>query len=121
MRPLGGYRFRMSTLTPQEARELWATTLETTDRPQAKCRLAIGEARCCLGIACDLAVEQGVITSYRPDAPLAPDAVAKWLGLSTRYDPDMGSRHYQNYYSNLNDNVRASFKDIAKKVRELDD
>lgn len=55
-------------MTPREARALWVERLTAPDAPpQAVARLAFGEGRCCLGVACDLAVELGVIDTYNPD------------------------------------------------------
>ncbi len=108
---------RKQPLTSREARELWADTLATTEVPQARAQLASGDARCCLGVACDLAVEHGVIESYDPTAMFAPEPVREWIGLTV--DKAWGNDpSAQSYYSNLNDGKRWSFKQIADEVRK---
>jgi hypothetical protein len=38
-------------------------------------------SRCCLGVLCDLAVEEGVITKYRFNEGVLPKEVIKWSGI----------------------------------------
>lgn len=116
----------MSQLTPEQARKLWADTLETTDIPQIHGHLAeyVGPGRCCLGVVCDLAIEHGVIDTYRPGQPVAPPEVEEWLGFKGAYPPQGSPESekfwYQTRYSSMNDFERKSFEEIAQKVRELD-
>src|SRR5687767_7973759 len=72
----------------------WVETLETTTIPQLEGWLGRADgARCCLGVACDLAVEAGVIPEpttqdtflmYGVDYGILPNRVREWLGLKTR-------------------------------------
>lgn len=67
---------------------------------------------CCLGVACELAVENGVITHYAPNTAYLPLEVRNWLGLKTTngsYQTDAGHAGYL-----VNDNDRGkTFEQIA--------
>jgi hypothetical protein len=81
---------------------LWADRLESGTVPQAHGRLGDSTgARCCLGVLCDIAVEEGVIQSYVDDlghmrysgdgslpadeweGGVLPSAVRVWAGLNS--------------------------------------
>jgi hypothetical protein len=75
------------TLTPKQARDLWAAELESGKWKQGTGQLARetdhGTEYCCLGVACELAVREGIIDEYALSAPnleCYPD-VWQWLGL----------------------------------------
>jgi hypothetical protein len=114
----------MSALTPREARALWIDRLTSSDAPpQAVGRLADGEGRCCLGVACDIAVEHGIIRSYNPQAVgfytdgsdnLA--VVREWFGLAT------GEGNYEgeddgNSLTSMNDGGK-TFSEIAEVIAD---
>lgn len=44
----------------KDIKDLWVERLESGTVPQARETLARGNARCCLGVLCDIAIEQGV-------------------------------------------------------------
>lgn len=86
--------------TPEEARKAWVEALRSGEYKQGKQLLHADDRFCCLGVACKLAVEDGVIPQGEPldpdeaDSPFAyqgltgwvPGLVQQWLGLSA----DMG-------------------------------
>jgi hypothetical protein len=74
-------------MTTREARELWASELESGNWKQGTGQLARetdqGTEYCCLGVACELAVREGIIDGYAqmsPNLECYPD-VWLWLGL----------------------------------------
>lgn len=89
-----------------DVRARWLAALRSGDYRQTRARLCVIEedarpSHCCLGVLCELAVADGVIT-YRDDGPihcvriraygtpglesLLPDPVVRWAGLELR-DP----------------------------------
>jgi hypothetical protein len=73
-----------------EIRARWTAALRSGEIPQATGKLRDGEARCCFGVLCDLAAEDGVITMRRDgdtwfydgrDKYISP-VVEKWAGLA---------------------------------------
>ena len=51
-----------------EIRAMWTAALRSGGIPQTKSKLRGGEdARCCLGVLCDLAVAGGVIPAAKAD------------------------------------------------------
>lgn len=76
----------MSEFTPESqaaARKLWVEALRSGDYSQGVDMLRTDSgAFCCLGVACDLAVREGVIERYAADAGVPPLAVQGWLGLT---------------------------------------
>lgn len=119
-----------------EVKKLWIEKLETENIPQTHNRLGklTGE-RCCLGVLCDIAVEQGIIPEPTPidswaDSTLAytdgfdteqailPRKVAEWANIDPRgqlnYADDGTAGHS---LAALNDNG-ASFPKIAAIIRE---
>jgi hypothetical protein len=101
-------------MTPKEARELWAQALESGQYKQGYGRLAPDDQRhCCLGVACELAVQAKVIPDYDPwDGDLAAyEPVREWLGLAT----DEGAYEGGNLVKD-NDTAR-TFTEIAATIR----
>lgn len=110
----------MSNLTPKEARELWAQALESGKYEQGRARLTVVEEwegvayHCCLGVACVLAVEHGVVDHYHGgDAGLgAYPEIRAWLGLrGSLGDLDEGGS-----LAGMNDGGR-TFSEIAATIR----
>lgn len=74
---------------------------------------------CCLGVACEVAVENGLkvkkdhfgssIFSYDGESGILPKSVQNWLGMRTR---DCGSLPYNN------DVLRESFFEIANHIEK---
>jgi hypothetical protein len=69
---------------------------------------------CCLGVACEVAIEQGVIKSFVHKNGTLPIKVKDWLGLSTnegRFEHNGDSKSL----TNLNDSG-VSFEKIVKII-----
>lgn len=81
-------------MTKQEIRDLWVERLESGTIKQSKGKLGLetGE-RCCLGVLCDIAVENGIIPppsvcsarelSYAGTTLVLADKIRDWVGLSS--------------------------------------
>jgi hypothetical protein len=79
-----------------EIRTQWTEALRSGAIPQADGALRDGDARCCLGVLCDLAVRAGAIEDavvdgadgpgprwyYDGESQVLPVSVAQWAGLS---------------------------------------
>lgn len=71
----------------------WVEALRSGRFQQAKNRLATKDGFCCLGVACEVAIENGVKLNktvvstgrilYDYNEMLLPDSVREWLDLST--------------------------------------
>lgn len=75
----------------------WIEDLRTTDAPQVKGRLSNGVGYCCLGRACEVARQDGIVTAIETagdemfyvstsdpgdrSSGTLPRAVAQWLGI----------------------------------------
>lgn len=82
----------MTSLTPRQARELWCDELESGKWKQGTGQLAretdTGTEYCCLGVACELAIREGIIRGGRVDHTSLGDPygpVRQWLALA---DPE---------------------------------
>lgn len=113
----------------KERREEWARRLESGDYTQGQGQLAqdLGAVtvHCCLGVACEQAHEAGIVTRSvgrdgiiyfggHSDLVLPPEVVT-YFGLDS-VDPE-GPRGIR--FSTYNDEMSATFADIAQMVREL--
>lgn len=121
----------------QRIKEIWIDRLENDDIPQTTSCLGTPEGgRCCLGVLCDIAVEEGVIQPpelsasgnslfYNGSLAVLPLAVREWAGMSTDNggfnerdnitdDPD---RIYTDALSYQND-CGKTFPEIAQIIRE---
>lgn len=83
----------MSSLTQKEARALWVDALRSGDYLQGRRSLHYKgheETFCCLGVACKLAADNGVVSAddaysdvvYAGCTVAMPPVVRNWLGLS---------------------------------------
>lgn len=114
----------MAKLKSKEAiRKEWVKRLRSGKIKQTQSQLGLVDgSRCCLGVLCDIAVENGVIPTpkqnydqelvYGAKSELLPRKVRMWAGLRT------WAGHYQkgqNSLAQLNDNG-ATFKQIAKII-----
>lgn len=111
----------MSDLTPKEARELWAQALESGEYQQGDGQLTrvvdCEELDCCLGVACKLAIEHGVIAEYDGDDGelSAYRPVQEWLGLQ---GAEGEYRHGGSMLSLVADNDSGvTFPEIAETIR----
>lgn len=115
----------MSTLTPAQARALWASELESGKWKQGTGQLAretdAGTEYCCLGVACELAVREGIIEGYdRGDGDLYDyQQVRRWLGLDGDqgvFGPTSGDGEHERSLVSDND-AGQTFNQIAATIR----
>jgi hypothetical protein len=72
--------------TQEKARRMWVRALRSGKYGWGKRSLNPKEGRyCCLGVLCEVAIKQGIISSYNPGIGYLPDDVIKWVGLSGKY------------------------------------
>lgn len=120
-----------------EIKERWIAKLESGEITQLQGILGnVDGERCCLGVLCDLAVEDGIIDpprvtirgtlNYEDNAAVLPESVAVWAGFSEpdsyRYNTNGGydgseDGIFSNALSADNDNG-VNFLGIAQKIRE---
>jgi hypothetical protein len=103
-------------------RARWTAKLRSGEIPQATGVLRDGNARCCFGVLCDLAVEDGVITLSRDDGrwlydfrdKYVSEEVRAWAGL-INFNPKVtiGRRHSALAWHNDNG---ATFAQIADAI-----
>lgn len=111
----------------------WVVDLETTTEPQATDALYDGVGYCCLGRLCKVAglefvpVDHDYKVETTGDQSFAPQSVIReFLGIEeydlntedALLDPSNGGPFVQARYSDLNDNYKLSFWQIAAKLRE---
>jgi hypothetical protein len=102
----------------------WVEALRSGKYKQGKAYLRKGDKYCCLGVACELAIESGVKVLvdkidnnthyYNNKTKKLPREVTDWLGLKTDIGEfDRTEQYvYNNSLTNLNDNGK-TFNDIA--------
>ena len=120
----------------------WVAALRSGEFSQTQGYLNIEGGYCCLGVLCELAVEDGVIskwgdhgtttygtTDHNSDVSL-PRPVLTWAGMKGEslptpvevpfYDEDFGDDALQQYdgFAGLNDDAGFSFKQIAAVIDE---
>jgi hypothetical protein len=108
-------------MTQQEARAEWIKRLRSGEIKQAKRVLGREDgSRCCLGVACDIAAEQGIVTkrlifkngsicAYNGHAEGVPLAAIKFFGLSSSEGLYLGVQSL----ANDNDSKYLTFAQIA--------
>lgn len=127
-----------------EIKERWVARLESGEYSQDTEYLATGDGYCCLGVLCEIAVEDGVVfktvsesesehagkTIYSYTSKLdaqdsaeavLPIAVMEWAGLEeTNPGADVGidGLEYWEYLSELNDEYKKTFPEIATVIKE---
>lgn len=92
----------------------WVEALESGRFKQGTRALApTSDTRCCLGVACELAIEAGVLDAYQPDdGTLYPyPEVTRWLGLRS----SAGS--YGRTELTYDNDSGKSFAEIAQIIR----
>jgi hypothetical protein len=116
-----------ATLTPNQLK--WVEALESGAFKQGQGGLAVergdgSREYCCLGVACRLAIQDGVPITEVPanhsddiifdrKAGYLPRRVQKWLSVDDS-NPTIGNH----YAAELNDEHGLSFAEIAARVRE---
>ncbi len=119
---------------------LWADALESNEYAQGRDAILAspaGETFCCLGVACEVAIKNGVpikreldtygdMYLYDEQASFLPGSVADWLGTrSPTVDPSIGGNIFLLVDDNgtidcatdMNDSKEMTFKDIAACIR----
>lgn len=104
-----------------EIKAEWVKRLRSGDYEQGKGNLEMGGRYCCLGVLCEIAVEQGIavkeikeesrVAYYDREYVLLPNSVIKWAGVRSS-NPDFGGW----ILSNLNDVENYDFNQIADVI-----
>jgi hypothetical protein len=90
---------RFTKLNPNAQK--WVEALRSGKYQQTKGYLNRGGGFCCLGVACELAIEEGVAIEKEPSidycrydqsSAFPPEGVRKWLGLTTREAKFLGGK-----------------------------
>lgn len=117
-----------------EHRKLWVEALRSGKYTQCKNMLCNGKGHCCLGVACEVAIENGLEVKkqegydseegfnptpgefyYDMDSETLPGPVRNWLGLSSNCGTLIsGPRDL----TVCNDNLEMSFDKIADLIEE---
>ena len=109
----------------------WVEALESGEYPQTQGALQNLGGFCCLGVACDVAVQNEVIPEgehtangcviYDGNSEYLPERVVEWLGLPDG-NPEVfvttGGSSFPTSLVGLNDNYEWDFAHIAKAIRE---
>lgn len=119
----------------EEIKSRWIAKLESGDYDQTTGHLNVGSGYCCLGVLCEIAVEDGIVIKQATDddtpalytakidtsdynEDIVPIAVMKWAGLpSTNPDIDDEELDVNNNLAELNDNGM-TFSEIANLIRK---
>ncbi len=116
------------------AAKAWVKALESGKFSQTKNELRDHQGYCCLGVACELAAEAGIIGkakhwlddddndhfSYAGESLGLPPKVQRWLGLADRFGKfkDEGAGwDVDESLTNLNDDKNYTFKKIAALIK----
>jgi hypothetical protein len=96
-------------------KRLWIKALRSKKYTQGTGQLKRGRIEpehCCLGVLCELAKAEGVISSYRGTDGYLPLKVGEWAGLAA-LNPRIGKRTA----TSLNDTGK-SFTEIAERIEK---
>lgn len=107
----------------QNVKKLWVEALRSGNYVQGYGRLSTGYAHCCLGVLCDLAVKDGVVTAegdadgviYDSEEGLLPYSVTRWAGLGSQQGGRVNIDGISGYLSELNDNG-FGFSELADAI-----
>lgn len=110
----------------KQAIRTWVERLRDPNSKQGRSVLGTSDGnRCCLGVACDIAVENGVIPAPTPredrgsvleydgESSYLPEKVRKWFGFDFS-NPSVGHCNA----THLNDNLGWTFPVIAAAIEE---
>jgi hypothetical protein len=104
----------MAELNPNAKK--WVEALRSGKYEQGRNRLKTAHNEfCCLGVACELAIEAGVIREYEGCNSFLSLPVVRWLGLNTGSGAYMGGALHKD-----NDNG-SSFLEIADIIESQPD
>lgn len=108
--------------------ELWVEALRSGKYEQTQAYLADRSGFCCLGVACELAVEAGIISPsfesgihtngvrrYENNVSCLPPAVLNWLGLNSETGLFNEGTEDEESLAGLNDNGK-TFAEIADVI-----
>jgi hypothetical protein len=120
-----------------EHAKAWVERLRNGNIKQGRQYLGTPDgARCCLGVACDMAVEAGIIPPpaigpysiegfsilrYNQDTVSLPKVVMKWLGLADRYGRWEGWEETMTKCLSFQNDAGASFAAIADIIESEPD
>lgn len=93
--------------------KLWLKALRSGKYKRDEGQLKTDKGYCCLGVACEVAIQQGVIKRYNGTNGILPRKVKQWLGLSSV----AGEFGNHNALTILNDSG-TSFKKIAAIIEK---
>lgn len=116
-----------------EIKKQWVEALRSGEYKQGYRTLArltdddSGKEYCCLGVLCELAVKEGIITkrvlqddsivTYGSDSSYLPAKVWRWAGLDSNDNPKNPEVNTQDinerYLGNINDSEEVDFNGIA--------
>lgn len=108
----------------QEVKEKWVAALRSGDYQQGTQKLNKDGKYCCLGVLCELAVNEGIckskeesgITYYDSASNLPPFSVKVWAGWDGESFGNPEINHY--CLSDWNDKELLSFNEIADLIEK---
>lgn len=115
-----------------EPKKLWMAALRGGKYPQTKGSLHDDKGYCCLGVLCEVAIEQGIdiqrgetsviegikpAQTYDNEAGILPLKVMEWAGIADGYGIYRDSNNERETLVNLNDSGE-SFTSIADTIEE---
>lgn len=104
-----------------ENRAKLVAALRSGEFTQATGQLATAEGHCCLGVACEVAIREGVIDHYPSINLFAPYPVEQWLGFhgegltAVMIDGEVSHRIG---LAGLNDDYEFTFDEIADVIED---
>jgi hypothetical protein len=113
-----------TTVPNKERLALWTDALRSDKYEQTTSKLKDPDGYCCLGVACEVAVANGLDfdleVAYAPENNLnLPRAVALWYGFGEHdNDPKIGVNSEGDilYATHVNDDLLWGFPDIADAI-----
>jgi hypothetical protein len=119
----------MTTYTPEQQkanRDKWVAALRSREFEQTK-EVLVSEddeakkSYCCLGVACVLAIREGIEPSFPDERETdwdqeLPDSIRRWLGLSDRAGRLAREIDGQENLIGLNDKAGYTFEQIADVI-----
>lgn len=109
---------------------LWAEALESDRYSQGRYTLTRRGADCCLGVACKVAIHNGLAVKVETDLDgyvmydghgnLLPPSVIEWYGFRDN-NPDLLTDEGEVSATNLNDAYEWTFGQIAEAIRKTCD
>ena len=110
----------------------WIAALRDPEARQYRERLgSFSGGRCCLGVLCDLAVQDGIIDPpttddagdlrYADEDVELPEPVIAWAGLDSLVETDQPNPRVQGeHLATWNDDYRKTFPEIADMIEASD-